>query len=97
MDDCFILWKEDLDKLQAYTSIQNTHNSINNQIQFTMEYSYEQLPFLDILVKLKDGIIATDIYITCQLTQNSIYFFNHVTQSVRASIYRTIWQKEFAL
>ena len=59
LDDCFILWKYTLDKLKEFHILLN---SINNNIQFTMDYSEKCLPFLDILVIKDHTEIKTDIY-----------------------------------
>ena len=58
MDDCFILWNNAIPAETFWTEL----NSIHPKIQFTMECSNKQMPFLDILVKLHDGKISTDIY-----------------------------------
>ncbi|CAG2215320.1 unnamed protein product [Mytilus edulis] len=47
LDDCFILWTSSLEKLNEF---RNLINDINKSIQFTMEFSDKQLPFLDILI-----------------------------------------------
>lgn len=59
LDDCFILWNKNIDDLNQFKLLLN---GLNQSIQFTMEYSTEKLPFLDIMViKIKDKI-DTDIY-----------------------------------
>ena len=59
LDDCFIISQENIDKLWDFKS---TLNSLNSNIQFTMELSKEQLPFLDIMIKKVNNQITTDIY-----------------------------------
>ena len=60
LDDCFIQWNKDINTLLDF---QTLLNSINTNIQFTMEYNEEELPFLDILIKkTKDNKIETDIF-----------------------------------
>ena len=59
LDDCFILWKESMEKLYEFKEL---INSLNDDIQFTMEFSLQQLPFLDILIIKKETMIETDIY-----------------------------------
>ena len=58
LDDCFILWNSTVPVDKLWEEL----NSIHPKIQFTMECSETQLPFLDVLVKLNDGRISTDIY-----------------------------------
>ena len=59
LDDCFILWNRSIDDLNQFKAL---INGINQNLQFTMEYSKCELPFLDILVMKKDNKIETDIY-----------------------------------
>ncbi|CAC5406941.1 unnamed protein product [Mytilus coruscus] len=59
LDYCFILWNHSLDMLIEFKDLLN---EINENIQFTMEYNSNQLPFLDILI-IKNGTnIETDIF-----------------------------------
>ncbi|CAC5419811.1 unnamed protein product [Mytilus coruscus] len=59
IDDCFILWNHTLDMLME---LKDLLNEINENIQFTMEYNSNKLPFLDILI-IKNGTnIETDIF-----------------------------------
>lgn len=53
------MWNKGLDKLMEFKTM---INEINTEIQFTMEYSDKQLPFLDILVIKKNSKIETDIF-----------------------------------
>jgi hypothetical protein len=59
LDDCFLIWKNDLCQLQDLIYILN---NMNNNIKFTMETSQVSLPFLDILVNVENKHIITDIY-----------------------------------
>ena len=59
LDDCFILWKHSFEQLEEFKTLLN---SIHDKIQFTMEYSRNQLPFLDILIIKNNMNIETDIY-----------------------------------
>ena len=59
LDDCQTLLEEN--KIDP-NEILNILNSINPSIQFTMEYSKEEIPFLDILIKRNDEKIWMDIY-----------------------------------
>ena len=51
LDDCFILWDNDDDKLSDFLCLSN---QLNSDIQFTIETDERQMPFLDVLV-LKDN------------------------------------------
>ncbi|GAB1599900.1 uncharacterized protein LOC115230173 [Argonauta hians] len=59
LDDCFILWTYTQDQL---TEFHQLINSINCNIQFTIDYNSEKLPFLDILIINKTTHLETDIY-----------------------------------
>ena len=59
LDDCFILWNRSLTDLHTFKTI---INGINQDIQFTMEYSTKELPFLDLLVMKVGSNLETDIY-----------------------------------
>ena len=58
LDDCYILWNNTIPVETLWQEL----NSIHPKIQFTMEYSDKELPFIDVLVKLHNGKIRTDIY-----------------------------------
>ena len=51
--------KHTVKKLHEFHSLLN---GLNNNIQFTIEYSGEKLPFLDILIKKVNNRIETDVY-----------------------------------
>ena len=56
LDDCFLFWKCQWDNINnLYNLLQNLHP----KMKFTMEYSFKELPFVDILIK--NGQIITDI------------------------------------
>ena len=47
LDDCFIFWQKSREELEI---LFNMLNNINPKIHFTMEFSSENLPFLNILI-----------------------------------------------
>lgn len=59
LDDCFIIWTESADLLEEFTTILN---NLHPSIKFTRETNKEKIPFLDILVKVTNGTISTNIY-----------------------------------
>ena len=59
LDDCETLLEENKTNPNDLVSILN---SINPSIQFTMEYSKDLIPFLDILIKRNNDEIWMDIY-----------------------------------
>ena len=71
LDDCFILWKSSWGDIKdLYQTLQNMHPNIN----FTIEYSYSEIPFLDIMVINKNGKVITDIYRKPTDTQQYLHF-----------------------
>ena len=59
IDDIFLLWtgtSEDLDVFFDHI------NSFHPTIKSTIASSTDQLPFLDILISLKDGLLKMDVY-----------------------------------
>ena len=51
LDDCFIIWNEDDERLYTFYNILN---KLDPNIKFTMEESTDKIPFLDVLVKKQD-------------------------------------------
>lgn len=83
LDDCFILWRPTWGNIKNLESIlQNLHP----KIKFTMEQSKTELPFLDILVKIKNNNIITDIYHKPTDTQQYLHFKSHHPKSCLKSI-----------
>ena len=58
-DDIFILWNKSKDDLDTLNEILN---SLHSDLNFTMEFSMSELPFLDINVILESNEISTDIH-----------------------------------
>jgi hypothetical protein len=59
LDDCFCIWQHGEAELNKFFF----HlNSCNDNIKFTMEKSNKEIPFLDMLVKINDNTIETDLY-----------------------------------
>lgn len=59
LDDCFIFWNKSFEELETFHEILNT---LHPSIKFTKETNYIQLPFLDILVKIDQNKVITDIF-----------------------------------
>jgi len=51
-------------------------NALNSDIIYTFEYSECSLPFLDMLVKLKDKEISTDIFFKSTDSHNYLDFYS---------------------
>ena len=59
IDDIFFIWPHGEEEFLAFYK---RANELHDSISFTMERSYEEIPFLDVLVKLKDSTISTSLY-----------------------------------
>ena len=59
LDDCYINWPYGEEKLGVLHRILN---SLNDNIQLTVETSCVELPFLDVMVKKEGTRLRTDIY-----------------------------------
>ena len=69
MDDCYIVLRS---SQISPEELLLTLNSINPSIQFTMEYSKDQVPFLDILIKRNKNGVWMDLYHKPTDTQRSL-------------------------
>lgn len=59
LDDCFLYWPNYLGSIDNFKAILN---NLHPQIQFTLNISETEIPFLDILVLNGENGIETDIY-----------------------------------
>ena len=59
IDDIFLIWPHGIDTLETFLEDANrTHPNIS----FTHEYSTTAVSFLDVIIKINNGIIATSSY-----------------------------------
>lgn len=83
LDDIFLIW---LHGNEALIEFVNYVNSYHDTIKYTWELSENKLPFLDVLVKLENKKISTDLY--CKPTDTRQYLDNrschprHVKQGI---------------
>ena len=88
IDDIFLLWTGTPEDLDVFFK---RINSFHSPVKFTIASSTDQLPFLDILISLKDGFIKTDI--PTKTTDSHAYLPNsschprHVVQNIPYSQY----------
>ena len=71
LDDSFIVWNC---TQRNINDLRNTLQNLHPKIKSTMEYSFKELPFLDILIKNENGEIITDIYHKPTDTQRYLHF-----------------------
>ena len=91
LDDCFIIWKFDVEKLNRFHDILN---DLDINISFTMEISDKAIPFLDILVIKEEETIHTDIYYKTTDTHQYLNFSSchprHVKRAIPYNLARRI-------
>jgi len=91
LDDCFIYWPDHLGNVTEFLQILN---SMHPKLQFTMNISKTEIPFLDILLLNKDGHIETDIYYKATDSHNYVPFSSchphHTKLNIPYSIARRI-------
>ena len=71
IDDCFVLWKRMYGDIMV---LFNTMNSMNSQIQYTIEIQQREIPFLDVLVIKNGTSLQTDVYFKQTDTHNYLPF-----------------------
>ena len=59
LDDCFIIWQNSKNDLEKFY---NLLNNLDHNINFTMDFSESELPFLDVLIVKNGKNIQTDIF-----------------------------------
>ena len=59
IDDIFLIWPHGIDTLQTF--LENANRTHLN-ISFTHEYSSTAVSFLDVIIKINNGIISTSLY-----------------------------------
>ena len=91
MDDCYTVLRS---SQISPEELLLTLNSINPSIQFTMEYSKDQIPFLDILIKRNENGIWMDLYHKPTDTQRCLPFTsshpNHCKRNIPFCLARRI-------
>ena len=81
LDDVFILWTKPREELEKFHKLLNT---LNPNIQFTIEYSDCSIPFLDIMVTKRQTNIITDIFYKATDTHQYLNFKScHPTHTKR--------------
>ena len=84
MDDCFILWTKGEENLKTFHSVLN---ELHSDLKFTMEYSNERLPFLDVLLIKSNNRISTDIFFKETDSKQYLNFYLAI-RSIRKQAYR---------
>ncbi len=72
LDDCFIIWDTSLGMIQSFVEILN---NLDENINFTLNESKDDMPFLDFLIKREtNNILTTEI--------------QHITPTIAARVYK---------
>jgi len=82
LDDCFVVWPPDINADDFHMAL----NSLHPDICYTMEISEQSLPFLDVLVKLRNNIITTDLYAKPTDAHNYLDFYSNHDKHVKVNI-----------
>ena len=59
IDDIFMIWNAGPEKLKVFVDYLN---NLHSTIKLTCSHSPSNIPFLDVMVSVKDGSIETDLY-----------------------------------
>ena len=96
LDDIFCIWTEGFERLQEFYQYLN---SFHPTIKFTMEFSKEQINFLDVNISQKEGALQTDLYYKSTDTHQFLHFRSCHRYIYKKSIPdgQAIRMKEFAL
>ena len=96
LDDIFCIWTEGIERLQEFYQYLN---SFHPTIKFTMEFSKEQINFLDVNISQKEGALQTDLYYKSTDTHQFLHFRSCHRYIYKKSIPygQTVRMKEFAL
>ena len=60
IDDIFFIWTHGNDKLEKFL---DDLNSFDNNVKFTLESRKDNVTFLDLIVKLSEGRLTTDLHV----------------------------------
>ena len=96
LDNIFCIWTEGLERLQEFFQY---INSFHPTIKFTMEFTKEQINFLDVNISLKEGALQTDLYCKSTDTYQFLHFRSshcYVTKS-QSRMGKLFELKEFVL
>ena len=78
IDDIFLLWTGPPEDLDVF--FEHINSFFHPTIMFTIASFTDQLPFLGILISLKDGFLKTDIH--AKTTDSHAYLHNSPTSPV---------------
>ena len=92
LDDCFILWTKGEENLKTFHSVLN---ELHSDLKFTLEYSNERLPFLDVLLIKSNNRISTDIFSKKQTLSNILTFILAI-RSIRKQAFHITKRDESA-
>ncbi|XP_069467883.1 uncharacterized protein [Ambystoma mexicanum] len=83
IDDIIIIWDRTSGNHETFLTWMN---SLNDHLRFTMTSDNMSIPFLDLLLKAKDGAIAVDLYRKPTDRNTILHFESFHPQSLRVSI-----------
>ena len=83
IDDIFLLWQGKADDLNTFV---NYMNNVHPTIKFTVQKSKTEIPFLDILVKIVNGKLQTDLYVKPTDANNYLHYQSAHPQHCKSNI-----------
>ena len=82
LDDCFIVWPSNM----CVEEFKEQLNSLHPEICFTMDVSENELPFLDVLVKLENNQVSTDLFSKPTDAHNYLDFYSNHSKHIKTNI-----------
>ena len=83
IDDIFFIWTDSEENLNKFL---NDLNEFHPNLRFTYEKSKEKINFLDLVIKLADGKIVTDLYCKSTDTHQYLHYDSCHTEHIKRSI-----------
>jgi hypothetical protein len=93
VDDVWGLWEHGLEKLQEFHKLAN---SLHPRIKTELRFSSQQIEFVDVTIKIKDGFIQTDLFSKDTDKHMYLYVTSIHLNSVKTAIPYGLGIDEFA-
>ena len=96
IDDIFFIWTDSEENLNKFLK---DLNEFHPNLKFTYEKSKEKINFLDLVIKLTDGKIVTDLYCKSADSHQYLHYDSCHAEHIKRSIIfsETLRLKRFAL
>ena len=94
IDDCFLFWPDNFPDPRLLLDILN---NIHPSLKFTFNSSSTQLPFLDVMIIIRNNRIITDIYRKPTDSMNFVHFHSCHPRHVKRNIPFTVCRRVCAI